>query len=464
MKKATFILLILLAPLAVAAQDIAGTWLGTLTIPNTSLRIVFNIISTDTTLSATMDSPDQNAKGIPVTTITFENLTLKLTVAPLGIEYQGTMNADGNISGTFKQSGLAIPLTLSKTTPTPISNTFSRPQEPRRPLPYKEEEVTIHNNKANLSLAGTLTLPAREGPHPALILISGSGAQNRDEEIYEHKPFMIIADHLTRNGIAVLRYDDRGTAGSTGNFSNATTLDLSSDAEAALNYLQTRSDIVSEKIGILGHSEGAIIAPMIAARNTNVVHLILLAPPAIPGNQLLLCQYEAISRASGTDDELIQWNLTESRKAFDIILQPISVKTMRKQVSKHIKQNMKHNPFASLVSKEARNLLIQYELDRLLNPWTIYFLRYDPAPVLSKVQCPILAIIGNKDLQVPSDANTPALYQAIKNNPEATIKELPNLNHLLQECQTGLPSEYASIQQTISPNVLNEITNWIKNN
>jgi hypothetical protein len=273
MKAILALLMMLTTTLFVNAQDITGQWNGVLQVQGMQLRVVFNVSKTDNGYSSTMDSPDQGAKGIPVTNTSFENAKVRFEVANARIEYLGELK-ENKIVGTFKQGGQAQ----------------KRPQEPTKPYPYYSEDVTFQNTKAGIALSGTLTLPKKEGVFPVAILISGSGPQNRDEELLGHKPFLVISHYLTRNGIGVLRYDDRGVAQSTGDFKTATSADFATDVESAMAYLKTRKEIHKRKIGLIGHSEGGIIAPMVASKNKDVSFMVLLAGTGIRGDKLLLLQ------------------------------------------------------------------------------------------------------------------------------------------------------------------------------
>ena len=267
-------------------QDITGQWNGVLNVQGISLRIVFHVNKTDEGYTSTMDSPDQGATGLPVTSTTFDGSKLTLTVA--NIVYEGEFKND-SVVGIFKQGGLSIPMNMGRT---PMEATpVVRPQEPKPPYPYHSENLTFENKAAGVTLAGTLTMPSTGDNFAAVILITGSGAQNRDEEIMRHKPFLVIADYLTRSGIAVLRYDDRGFAQSTGDIHSATTADFATDAESAIAYLKTRKEINSRKIGLTGHSEGGIIAPMVASRSKDVAFIAMLAGTGIRGDKILLLQY-----------------------------------------------------------------------------------------------------------------------------------------------------------------------------
>jgi pimeloyl-ACP methyl ester carboxylesterase len=441
-------------------SPIAGQWNGVLKIQGIQLRLVFHITQTAAGYSATMDSPDQGATDIPVSTASFENGVLKMTVANAGIEYEGTLGEDGLITGTFKQMGQSLPLNLSKKAVE--KETFVRPQEPVKPYPYHEEEVSFENAEVGITLAGTLTLPKKDGAFPAVILISGSGAQNRDEELMGHKPFLVIADHLTRNGIAVLRFDDRGTALSTGDFKTATSLDFSKDVEAAVHYLQTRKEINREKIGLIGHSEGGIIAPMLASRSKDIAFIVLLAGTGVRGDQLLLSQQEAIYTASGMSSS--EWETVKAinEKVFEMVVQSTNTDQLKTDLTAYLKQTLKGHP-----DQKPQNMseeeFIQLSVTQMTHPWMIHFIKYNPVPALEKTKCPVLALNGEKDLQVPAKENLEAIRAALSRggNSQVSIKALAGLNHLFQECTTGLPAEYATIEQTFSPVALEEISQWI---
>ncbi|HAH58159.1 MAG TPA: alpha/beta hydrolase, partial [Bacteroidales bacterium] len=303
MKTISILIVTLLISHVLTAQDITGQWNGILNVPGIQLRLVFNVSKSDKGYSSTMDSPDQGANDIPVTNTTFENSNIKFEVANLRIEYIGELKGN-EIIGTFKQAGQEFPMNLSRKAIE--KEVIKRPQEPSKPYNYYSEEVTFQNTKANILLAGTLTLPEKEGNFPVVILITGSGPQNRDEELLGHKPFLVIADYLTKNGIGVLRYDDRGVGQSTGDFKAATTADFATDVESAIEYLKTRKEVNVHKIGLIGHSEGGIIAPMVASASNDVSFIVLLAGTGIRGDKLLLLQQELIAKANGVSETEIE--------------------------------------------------------------------------------------------------------------------------------------------------------------
>jgi fermentation-respiration switch protein FrsA (DUF1100 family) len=330
-----------------------------------------------------------------------------------------------------------------------------RPQEPQKPFPYYTEEIIFENKIDKNVLAGTLSLPQKEGHFPAVILISGSGPNNRDGEHSGHKPFLVLADYLTKKGIAVLRFDKRGIAQSTGNYKSATTMDFARDVQAGVNYLKVRKEIEKSKIGLMGHSEGGEIAPIVAGNSKDIDFIVLLAGPGIRGDKLILLQKEKIERQMGVSEIEIQKGQEIYKGAYDIIISSSDTDANLKT---------KINSYFKIQYGEKMNEEQIIELtNQVTSPWFVYFLKFDPSPVLEKVKCPVLAINGVKDLQVPADVNIDAIKKALVKggNKKVTTKIEPNLNHLFQECKTGSPGEYATIEQTFSLIALEEISKWI---
>ena len=411
MKRITLILLTNIFCLTIFGQDISGQWNGVLKVQGTQLRVVFNITKTENGINSTMDSPDQGAKGIPTTSTNFENSILKITIANAKIEYEGILGKDNNIIGTFKQGGQSFPMNLSKEIIE--KEKLLRPQEPTKPYPYYSEDITFENKKAGINLAGTLTLPKKEGVFPVVILISGSGPQNRDEELLGHKPFLVLSDYLTKNGVAVLRFDDRGTALSKGDFKTATSADFATDVEAGIDYLKTRKEINKKEIGLIGHSEGGLIAPMVASKSKDVSFIVLLAGTGIKGDKLLLLQQKLIGKALGISDDDLQKNEVINRKAFDIVNKSNNLEQLRTDLTKYIKQQLKDNPNAEKPAGMSDDDFINLQVKQVANPWMQYFIKYNPASALEKVKCPVLAINGEKDLQVPPKENLEAIKKAL---------------------------------------------------
>ncbi|WP_417360125.1 alpha/beta hydrolase family protein [Galbibacter sp.] len=460
MKHKLLMILVAMFAMNMYAQDLTGQWNGVLKVQGVQLRLVFNVAKSDNGYSSTMDSPDQGANGIPVTSTTFENSTLQFVVSNAGIQYTGVL-VENKFVGTFKQGGMELPLNLSRDVV--AKENSIRPQEPKEPFPYYSEDVTFINKEADISLSGTLTLPSKVGKFPVVILISGSGPQNRDQELFGHKPFLVISDYLTKKGIAVLRYDDRGVGQSSGEFKTATTVDFATDVESAIAYLKTRKEINKNKIGLIGHSEGGIIAPLVASKSKDVSFIVLLAGTGIPGDQLLLRQQQAISKAGGVSGTELAKSLETSAQAFELIAQSNNDQTLKEDLTKLLEKNLERDITVNLSNGMTKEEFISAQVEQISSPWTQYFVKYDPATALEKVKCPVLAVIGEKDLQVPAKENLEAISNALKNggNKEVTTKVFPGLNHLFQECETGLPMEYANINQTFSPTALLEITEWI---
>jgi len=377
--------------------NIEGIREGKLKVPGAELRIVFNISKNpDGILTATLDSPDQGATGIPVEEVVFKDNTLRLEVKSVGAVFEGKVSEDFLvIEGELKQSGGAFPLTVKRVDK---AVEILRPQEPKKPYPYIEEEAIYENKKAGITLAGTLTLPSEKGPFPAVLLITGSGPQDRNETIYGHYPFMVLADYLTRQGIAVLRVDDRGVGESTGDFSLATSEDFASDVLAGIEYLKTRKEINPEQIGLIGHSEGGLIAPMVAIKSPDVAFIILMAGTGLTGEEILYLQGALISRAMGISEEDITKNRQFNEKIFSLIKDEKDVKIIEEKLHQMFMADWTE------LNEEEKNkigdpeVFLEAQLQSLLSPWLKFFLTYDPKPTLSKVKCSVLAINGEKDL------------------------------------------------------------------
>lgn len=461
----SLILFLCLSLSSILAQkkDLGGSWVGKLKLPNgIQLTIVFNLQKTGNDYSGTLDSPDQGAKGISCGKIEIENDSISIDVPAIVGNYTGKINYDDKkIAGYWNQAGSSFELNLeyTKEIVTP-----KRPQEPKSPFPYNVEEVRFRNEKDNITLAGTLTYPKENKKYPAVVLITGSGAQNRDEEIFNHKPFLIIADHLTKNGFAVLRFDDRGFGESEGNYSLATTMDFAEDVRAAVNFLKTRNEIDKQKIGLIGHSEGGMIASIIASSSDGVAFIVLMAAPGVPGDSILYLQTELIYKAEGQSTEKIQQILKGLREVYAIL------KTDEEDTSIREKLKIKFQElFDQLTEEEKKQYgdpenFMEMEMRVVMSPWFRYFLKFNPIEYLEKIKCPVLVINGEKDLQVPPKENLSAIENALKQsgNKRYLIKQLPGLNHLFQTSQYGTIGEYGVIEETISPVALETITDWLK--
>ncbi|HVP35996.1 MAG TPA: alpha/beta fold hydrolase [Terriglobales bacterium] len=447
--------------LSYADQNAEGNWLGTLSFSGTELRVVFKIVkSPEGKLTATMDSPDQGAKDIPVDEVVFQNGHLSLSLKAIAGGFEGDMKDDLTIEGQWSQGGMSLPLTLKRTDKVPEA---ARPQEPKQPYPYDEKEVVYENKKAGIELAGTLTLPKSGGPFPVVLLITGSGPEDRNETVFGHRPFLVLADYLTRRGIAVLRVDDRGVGKSTGSYAKATTEDFAGDVLAGVEYLKSLKEINPKQIGLLGHSEGGIIAPMVATKSPDVSFIVLMAGTGLTGEQILYLQSALIEKASGTSDEVIARDRKLKEQMFAVVKENQDSASIDKKL-----RLVLNDAIAKMSDKEKQDMgyspeMVDMTIKQMLSPWLRFFLTYDPKPALMKVKCPVLAINGEKDMQVPPKENLPAIEEALKagGNKDYTIKELPGLNHLFQTATTGSPTEYAKIEETISPAALTIIGDWI---
>ncbi len=440
-------------PLAAPSReaDIIGAWAGTLHAGAVNLRVVFHITGTAGQLTATLDSPDQNASGIPVSSVTRSGTRLTIEVGAVGGRFEGVIDASGSrIEGTWTQ-GAVLPLVLTRQTHL-AQLSPPHPQNPHGPVPYRQQAVTFQDRAAGITLAGTLTVPSGRGPFPAVVLIAGSGPNDRDETVFGHKPFLVLADYLTRRHIAVLRYDKRGVGGSSGSEATATTVDFAADARAAFDYLRALPEIDARRVGLIGHSEGGVIAPMVAARDRRVAFVVLLAGPGVRGDRLLVAQVQAILTAAGVPSALARQRIEQERDLLAIVERQAGGGDAARQAQ--LRQQL---------SRMAPPARVDTAIRRLDTPWFRYFLRYDPAPALAKLRCPVLALFGGKDLQVPPALNLPAVRRALQagGNLDFEVQELPGLNHLFQPARTGEPNEYVSIQSTMDPAALQTVATWI---
>lgn len=429
------------------AQDINGAWNGELNIQGNKLPIVFNLKLSEDSLVATMDSPMQGSRGIPTDSATFEDGALKIKINKLHLEYEGIVKSDTLIEGIFKQGMMTIPLNLIKG-----ELVLLRPQEPKPPYPYNSEEVYFENKKEGFKLAGTFTFPKDKNKYPTVVLITGSGQQDRNEEILGHKPFLVLADYFTRNGVAVLRFDDRGFGKSAGNTKDATSKDFAIDVRAAMDYLKTRCEVDINNVGLLGHSEGGMIAFMLASEYDDVAFVVSMAGPGMRGDIVLGEQQKRIIEASGMSVEFYEKNKKLIYK-IEEFGKGKSIKEIDEQLDEFIKNELSDMG----IPLPSRKALLN-QIEGYLSPWMQFFLKYDPTEDLRKIKCPILALNGSKDLQIIASSNLLAIK---KNAPHVEVKEYENLNHLFQNCQTGLMDEYGEIEETISSVVLEDITSWI---
>jgi pimeloyl-ACP methyl ester carboxylesterase len=437
-------------------KGIEGFWEGHYKVGPLELRLAFTIKKENGKLTGMVDRPDQGEAGIPADALSFVDGKLTLEVKKAKATFTGALNADGStLTGEWK-GAVPYPAELKRVEKLTV---LRRPQNPQRPFPYDEEEVAIDNAKASVRLGGTLTKPKGAGTFPAALLLTGSGQQDRDETIFGHKPFLVIADHLTRKGIAVLRCDDRGIGKSTGEFKGSTTADFATDAAACVAYLKSRRDIDAKHIGLIGHSEGAMIGQMLAAESDDIAFLVMLAGPGISGEEVAFAQSEAIGKALGADKDDLAWHRETQEKLFALAKAGADAERLVAAFNDRVaklpeEKRKKFKPTLALMERAAK---------QLADPWLQFFLSYDPKRVLRKVRCPVLALNGSKDLQVAPKENLAAIEKALKDgdNRDVTIKEFPSLNHLFQTATTGAPSEYGKIEETFNPAALDYLTDWI---
>ena len=432
---------------------IHGDWSGVLKFETSFITLILHVDETeDNKTLATLDSPDQGVFGIAVDKFNFKDSSLVLEMNTIEARFEGKLNPISNeIHGTFTQRGVSRPLVFMKGI-----HLTKRPQNPSLPYPYIVEEVSYENANAGIKLSGTLTLPFSSKNSPAVVLITGSGPHDRDETIYGHKPFHVLADYLTRHGIAVLRFDDRGVGKSQGVFDEATTKDFASDVLAGVNYLKKRKEVNSGQIGLIGHSEGGMIAPMLAVDANHLAFIILMAAPGVSGEEILYEQQKLILKSHQISDS----EITKNRK-----LQESLYKVLKSESNQAKAEVQLQNLFANHYSAPSEELPSEIlESIRIMNSmWYRNFLTHDSASFLRQVQIPVLALNGELDLQVSSKQNLPAIEKILKKsgNIDYELVEFPKLNHLFQTSRTGAISEYIEIEETIAPIVLEKIVDWI---
>lgn len=438
------------------SQEITGSWMGELEVPGNKLPLIFNIRQNGNDLITTMDSPMQGANDLPTEKTTFVGNELLIDAKKFGISYKGKLEGE-KITGLFVQGGASMPLNLSRKKEG--ESVLKRPQTPKPPFNYTIEEVTFTNPIDKNILAGTLTTPSNKKDFPVVVLISGSGQQNRDSEIFGHKSFWVIADDFARKGIGVLRVDDRGTGGSDGLNMNVTTQNFAGDTNTAVEFLAQKG---FRNIGLIGHSEGGIIAPMVASQNPKVKFIISMAGPGIPVEELMILQANAIAKASGASEEELKSGEETNRKIYSLIKNykgdNLTGEVQKLFASEIQKMPKEHQPDAAEIEK-----ITLAEAKKVTIPWYIYFIKINPDTYWSQLKVPVLAINGTKDLQVISKENLAGIKASLekaKNRKFETV-EFPNLNHLFQEAKTGTVEEYGQLEQTIAPQVLDKMSSWI---
>lgn len=447
----------------------AETWAGTLDAVVQKLPLRFRIVARpDGTRVARMDSLAQKAGGFRGD-LKVDGDAWTIDVPATKGSFQGKLGPDGKLAGQWRQGGAVLTLELEKVDAGALGDlpkAKPRPQTPRGPFPYEIREAAIPHVAAGVTLAGTLTLPRGDGPFPAVVLVSGSGPQDRDETIMDHKPFLVLADALTRAGFVVLRYDDRGFAASTGDASQATSADFAADAAAAVDWLRTQRAVDPRRIVVVGHSEGGLIAAMLAATRADLAGIVMLAGTGVDGRQILVSQGELVLRSEGLGDEKA---IRRSRVMQEAILDAVTgapagadpatlSATAEARIVEALPEEM---AAAGETERKALSEAVTDGIRRLSTPWFRFFVLHDPAPDLAKVACPVLALVGEKDVQVDPRRNLPAIRAALAANRDATVEEVPGLNHLFQNCTTGAVSEYDRIEETFAPAALERLRDWL---
>jgi pimeloyl-ACP methyl ester carboxylesterase len=435
---------------------------GTLKVGAIEIALAFHLFKQkDGSYAGTMDSPAENVKGLVLDDVTVKDDTVRLELKSSKMVFEGKRSKDGKeLDGRFKQSGQSFPLLLKRVAKATESR---RPQLPTKPYPYEAIEVVYDNKACGVKLAGTLTVPKGPGPFPAALLITGSGPQDRDESILGHKPFLVLADYLTRHGIAVLRVDDRGVGGSTGKVDDATSADFAGDVQASVAFLKALKEINTAQIGLIGHSEGGIIAPLVASQSKDIAFIVLLAGTGLPGEDILYLQGAAILKVAGADAAQLARQKALQQAMFSVVRAEKDNVAAEKKIHAALKDHTEKLDAAEKKKMVEAMPSLEGQIKMVLTPWFRHFLTYDPRPALRKVSCPVLALNGGKDVQVDAAINLKSIEAALKEggNKDVTVREFANLNHLFQTCKTGAVSEYGSIEETLAPVVLEAVARWI---
>jgi pimeloyl-ACP methyl ester carboxylesterase len=440
-------------PAVPVIQGLDGNWEGSAQRNGATLRLVLRVTTGPRGTIASFDSPDQLAMGLPVTGLAREGDAVRFTLPAGNTSFTGTV-AGERLTGRWTDG--TETMLVRRPAGAAVAAPPRRPQTPQPPFPYRAEEVSIANARApGTTLAGTLTLPQGRGPFPAAILITGSGGQDRDETLFAHKPFAVLADYLTRHGIAVLRYDDRGIARSTGRFAGATSADFATDANAAFAFLAARPEIDRRAIGFIGHSEGGMVGPIAAMDNPDVGFLVLLAGPGTPTRELLEAQRLAIARSQGTSEAVITQTAPLQAELVAVAAGDLDAAAARAALAASLTEARLQTLGVTAAQRDSM-------INTMLDPWFRWFLRYDPAPALRHFRGPLLALNGSLDMQVLPTSNLAGIRAATAGHRDVTVTELPGLNHLFQTARTGAVGEYATIEETMAPVVLQTVAEWIR--
>ncbi|MEO7308000.1 MAG: alpha/beta fold hydrolase [Ferruginibacter sp.] len=478
--RSVFTILCLFFTIAGFGQHIAGNWEGNLQIQGTELPIIFHIIKDSTgKYQATFDSPKQKAYNLACSDVLFKEDSVIIMIQMLKGRYAGKLEENKKqLTGTWSQGPAALPLTLKKTGDVVTTKIINRPQTPRPPFPYKSEDVEYDNADRSIHFGATFTAPLpdpninyfRAPIYPTVILITGSGKQDRDETIMGHKSFAVIADYLTRQGIAVLRVDDRDMGKTTGNYNNSTSADFAKDIEAGIAYLKSRGDVDTGNIGLIGHSEGGLIAPMVAVKTREVKFIVLLAGPGEKISTLMEQQAVDVAAASGVSKKYLEkYRLLYRQLVSTIVHEPDTAKALVKSVAVFDNWQKDKDIFlvkatTGVTNEKSKVDFVNQFVQQLSNRWFSYFLKFDPADYLERVTCPVLAINGEKDIQVSASPNLDAIKNALVKAGNTNFKTIamPGLNHLFQHCKKCTVEEYNELEETFDTETLKLIGNWIK--
>lgn len=461
-------------------QTVAGNWEGSLEIQDNEIPIVFHITKDSTgKYMATFDSPKQKAFNLACSEVIFKEDSVILMMPLIKGKYAGLLSENKKkLTGTWSQGQASFPLLMKKISDEATIKTINRPQTPKPPFPYKSEDIEYDNADKSIHFGATFTVPLpdpnvnyfRAPVYPTVLLITGSGKQDRDENIFDHKSFAIIADYLTRQGIAVLRVDDRDMGKTTGNFNTATSADFAQDVEAGLNYLKSREDVDVDNIGLLGHSEGGMIAPMVASKRSDIKFIVLLAGPGVKISELMEQQSVDVAAAGGiSKKDLEKYRLLYRELVNTIVYEPDTAKALSKAIA--VFDDWQKDKNVLLVSRttgvtdeKSKTKFLQGFVKQLSTPWFNYFLKFNPAEYLRQVKCPVLALNGEKDIQVSAKQNLKAIRSILEksNNKNMSTMEIPGLNHLFQHCKKCTVDEYSELEESFDTGTLTIISNWIK--
>lgn len=470
MRKFCFVFIgLLMAGFANAQTTIAGTWQGKLTLPGSSLRVVVHIKNENGNYTATLDSPDQGAKGIPVNNLSLQGDSLYFALPAANAKYSGLVTSDTTINGEWFQ-GRSLPLNLTKQNEGQAIAELKRPQTPTPPFPYESREVIYDNKDKSIQYGATVTKPQGKGPFPAVLLLTGSGQQNRDEELFGHKPFAVLADYLTRKGFVVLRVDDRGVGQTTGEVKNATSKDFAADAIVGFNYLKSLPEVNQNKLGLLGHSEGGMLAEMIAAQRKDVDFVILLAAPGEKVIDLMAGQNKAVLQSVGVSKENAEAYASLYKPLALVLSSPAPEESVKKAALQIINKWISKTPRQTVLAttgirdEESKEAFVNKFYKGVSSPWFRYFLHYNPEPYVKKISASVLALNGSKDIQVPSKPNLASLKAALQKSPskQFDVMELSGLNHLFQHCKKCTVNEYGELEETFAPEALEAIGQWLE--